>query len=576
MQANRRKSRKSSYKAPSKPYKCSAPTNMKREISEVDNAKPNINFFDLERVYPKIFQHFELADYLNISLVCKRINGIVSPEIVGRSKLMVKELSRFPQRLLKIKEFQRPYNAIDLGRISDKTLQILKDISFKDQFKIRNVFVKTSDLTTFWDCLKKLKEVGGFVEFYIHFELGFENEVQNNLPPKAELSEMVKQVKITELSISLTGLQNFDPYYFPDLRVLRMLSYSSETIRSLLASIKHMLTGLHISCNFTEQNAQEMNRLLKEMLEKNAKTLRTVVITYTRFCTVPKILPVSPKIIGIHNLDTSFGNINNALKGQQNLEKLSLEGVKIDDDLLTTLLANENLWDLTIDDCEVVATKLNPKYGMIFLRLRKFTYKVQTRSSSPNLFDLIGEYLINVSILLIESKKSQFNLLTSYKNKPRMPNLQRLTIKEPYLDYLPLFSSLNCPSLKSLYLVYFNKVHFNLILEEMNKSLRSLIFWYCLDSNQAAQISHRFANLDTLTFKTTDKEASLSIIKVMKREINIKNIKMILLDTSGYLALNETLQKIDAQVNGIIQEKCIGVSVFSGNPVSINIENYYF
>ncbi|KAL5291331.1 hypothetical protein ACFFRR_010623 [Megaselia abdita] len=555
---------------------------------EDENAlkEETINFWDLESydVLPDIWRHLKLSDLLNLSLVSKTMNDLVSPEIIRCSKIVFKARGLSRRETLEIKSFTRLYNEIELESSSKKhAIDLIKDLMEFNMFKLQTVGITIDNFLHEKTFLKKLKKIGGFDKFaFTYGNTSKEKEPEEfheyinqittfdtrHVEKLNEFSKISKNLNIRELLLQYNyGSGELDIISLPKLRTLRIVSSSNVTpyIRSILAGGANQLTTLTL-------NDYSNGPVIQEILEANCGTLKTIEIRVSPFLDF-NILPAQPKVLRVTISSSNQAAIimSRLLKGQTNLEELYVQFPRIDGSFLDILLVNPRLTNLTINRCDVYERNLSPQHIPIFTRLRNFTYK-----GNAGFFDMFVKHLVNVSTFSVESYKKSEN--PKYNKNVELPNLKYLILKGPGRGLLPLFkNSIALPLLKELDIQYSKKVFIDVhTLGAFKSDVKVLKIRNWLYSYQVDKVLKDFRDLESLTLKTTDVNGILPIMEnIFKMERKIPYINVTVYDWNRqFLSLKQAFVQIcpDVTVTGDIRGTCISLEIFFEDPVVIHIE----
>lgn len=584
------------------------PTNQD-DIQKTDlngNELPDVlTFFDLERydIFPEIFKHLELRDFLNFSLVSQSINAIVSPEIVKRSKINFPSTPISEQKQLVIKSFHRGYDEIHFGIATNlEIIRMLKHIQNLGVKKIKNFTLGISECHDF-HFLNSLKDLGGFEKLSLDYSHNkFTESVSSRISEKffeeitkAKSSLRVfqdipeRECNIREMEVSVGSYQ---PQEFrsglPKLEILRLpydskfrrdfLSNAKIITRSILAKCSNHLTTLDLS-NFYSDATRDV---VKEILVANARTLKTIELTYDGG-KIFDILPAQPKRLNIidHRFfrtirEESMFKLNELIRGQLHLEMISVTNVEINQELLDILACNKNLWSLEISNCTFKAIEKMTHLDEVFSRLRHFSYNGQSK-----FFDFVAAYLNNVASLSVNCARRARRLI----DPVALMNLNNLTIVSRGFGMLKLFEErVDLPALKFLD-IYCSQKDVNIrLLLKYKQELKSLKMRKCLTLYEIIQVLE-FPELESLAFKGKfqhfSEGSSVTVLKKIiecKHNTKLKYVNVLLIDTC-LKPLVEMLSVLsdEYRVQGKITRRKTSVclEIFLDDPISIVISNNF-
>lgn len=588
---------KKSYKSPKVRKNQFKEQTQSKPIEEIITLLSNesdscVHFFDLEShdIFPNIFRHFRLSDFLNFSLVSKKCFEIVAPEIERRSKITFKSRGFFRKEELEIQQFQRNYNEIELE--NDNKKQLLLKMEAINNFKIFNLKRLSLNIDSFenkWSFFKKLKETGKFESFSFTFRDSFSLQNYETCVPYIsqitkfhcknfnnlyEMYKLCNHLNIRELVLECSFREPKDVTVpLPHLRILRISTsdYSIKIIRAILKGSPNLLTKLVLRY-FADETA------IKEILELNANTLENIEICYVR-TSFMNLLPAQPKVLKFCS-DSSASlrcstNFNCLLDGQRNLESLTLEFINLDGKVLDEIIKNNGLLELTLIHCDFDFKALQTKYIPIFSRLKKLVFQ-----GSFAVFEMFAKYLKNVTTLLIDSVKK--GKTAKFKSNIEFPKLEKVMFRGSGRGVLPVFrNSVSASNIKFIDIQYSNKLFIDLnSLGEFNNSVRILKVRNWLSVPEVTYILKNYVDLEELYFRTTDFHGSKGSIQKLYdlRKEKLKYVNITIYDWNR--AFNEFKEALSttcsgATVKGSCKGTCVVVEIFFDNPVIINIEKSF-
>lgn len=563
-----------------------------------------VSFFDLERfdVYPEIFKHLELRDFLNFSLVSKGTNAIVTPEIICRSKIIIQKKTISEEKQLVLANFQRSYDEVQLERDTNyKTIKMLRYILSLGVFKNFNLQLEIDYFHQNLILLRRLNKIG-FEQFSFNYCGGMNGNSLARLQLKPYSEKITKfespdltilqtvpdskiESNIREIKVFITYPKNVDfdqLIELPKLKVLKLPYYyylspeyiepATRMIRSILKKSSNQIERLDLSnfCSIVTIG------VVKQILVGNARTLETIELHYDGR-KIFNLLPAQPKRLTVTKGRFESSDItlpNEFLRGQLHLEVVSIYSIALNQELLDILVCNRNLWSLEINGCILGSPKNYKHVGEIFSRLRSLSYK----GNLPFL-KLVAKHLTNLDTLSLDCAFPTGKL---GQQPVEIPRLKVLTLKSRGQGTISLFEKgIELPSLECIDITSSSKEPFNInILIKYKHLLKSMKIRSWLNLSQITQLLE-FPVLERFVFKCKyqclSEECAVSALKKLIEFRHKLIYANIFICDWNLRSLGKMLSELSDgfQVVGVIKNKCtVGLEIIFGDPILIYIKSH--